>query len=96
MSGELDRMRTELERLIAELYEGERKILVHGEGAPDARVMLVGEAPGEQETLQGRDGALLGYGTAGDGNGTLQKGFLTGKFHHIRTLPLLWVWSDVL
>lgn len=54
MSGELDRMRTELERLIAELYEGERKILVHGEGAPEARVMLVGEAPGEQETLQGR------------------------------------------
>ena len=54
MSGELDRMRAELERLIAELYEGERKILVHGEGAPDARVMLVGEAPGEQETLQGR------------------------------------------
>lgn len=54
MSGELDRMRAELERLIAELYEGERKILVHGEGAPEARVMLVGEAPGEQETLQGR------------------------------------------
>ena len=54
MSGELDRMRAELERLIAELYEGERKILVHGEGEIGARVMLVGEAPGEQETLQGR------------------------------------------
>ena len=53
MSGELDRMREELNRLIAELYEGEKKILVHGEGRIGARVMLVGEAPGEQETLQG-------------------------------------------
>ena len=54
MSGGLERMREELNRLIAELYEGEKKILVHGEGEIGARVMLVGEAPGEQETLQGR------------------------------------------
>ena len=54
MSCELDRMREELNRLIADLYEGEKKILVHGEGEIGARVMLVGEAPGEQETLQGR------------------------------------------
>ena len=54
MNGELDRMREELNRLIAELYEGEKKILVHGEGEIGAQVMLVGEAPGEQETLQGR------------------------------------------
>ena len=54
MSGERDRRREELTRLIAELYEGEKKILVHGEGEIGARVMLVGEAPGEQETLQGR------------------------------------------
>ena len=54
MSGELDRMREELNRLIADLYEGEKKILVHGEGEIGARVMLVGEAPGDQETLQGR------------------------------------------
>ena len=54
MSGELDRMREELNRLIANLYEGEKKILVHGEGEIGARVMLVGEAPGEQETLMGR------------------------------------------
>ena len=53
MSGGLERMREELNRLIAELYEGEKKILVHGEGEIGARVMLVGEAPGEQETLQG-------------------------------------------
>ena len=54
MSGELDIMREELNRLIADLYEGEKKILVHGEGEIGARVMLVGEAPGEQETLMGR------------------------------------------
>ena len=54
MSCELDRMREELNRLIADLYEGEKKILVHGEGEIGARVMLVGEAPGEQETLMGR------------------------------------------
>lgn len=51
---ELEKLRGELEALIAEVYEGERKVLVHGEGRPGARVMLVGEAPGEQETLQKR------------------------------------------
>lgn len=50
----MEKMRGELEKLIEELYEGERKILVHGEGKRGARVMLIGEAPGEQETLQGR------------------------------------------
>lgn len=54
MASELDRLRSELEKLIDELYEGEHRILVHGEGKPGARVMLVGEAPGEQETLQRR------------------------------------------
>ena len=54
MANELEKLRSELEKLIGELYEGEHKILVHGEGAPGARVMLVGEAPGEQETLQRR------------------------------------------
>ena len=54
MATELEKLRDELEKLIVELYEGEHKILVHGEGDPGARVMLVGEAPGEQETLQRR------------------------------------------
>ena len=54
MANELEKLRGELEKLIGELYEGEHKILVHGEGRPGARVMLVGEAPGEQETLQRR------------------------------------------
>ena len=46
--------RAELEKLIQELYPGDRKVLVHGEGADGARVMLIGEAPGEQETLKRR------------------------------------------
>lgn len=50
----MDKLRTELEKLIGEVYEEDRKILVHGEGKPGARVMLIGEAPGEQETLQRR------------------------------------------
>ena len=54
MASELEKLRSELEKLIGELYEGEHKILVHGEGSARARVMLVGEAPGEQETLQRR------------------------------------------
>ena len=54
MANELERLRQELEKLISEVYEGEKKVLVHGEGLPGARVMLIGEAPGEQESLQGR------------------------------------------
>ena len=50
----MEKLRSDLSRFIVEIYEGERKVLVHGEGSIGARVMLVGEAPGEQETLQGR------------------------------------------
>ena len=50
----MERFRAELTAFIQGLYEGERKVLVFGEGAPDARVMMIGEAPGEQETLLGR------------------------------------------
>ena len=52
MISELEKLRSELEKLIGEVYEGECKVLVHGEGRLGARVMLVGEAPGEQETLR--------------------------------------------
>ena len=50
----MERFRSELTRFIDGLYEGDQKVLVHGEGRIGARVMLIGEAPGEQETLQGR------------------------------------------
>ena len=50
----MEKLRQELEKLIREVYAGESKVLVHGEGSINARVMLIGEAPGEQETLQRR------------------------------------------
>ena len=50
----MERFRAELKAFVDELYEGDKKVLVYGEGAIGARVMLIGEAPGEQETLLGR------------------------------------------
>ena len=38
----------------SELYVDEQKKLVFGEGDEQARMVLIGEAPGEQEALQGR------------------------------------------
>ena len=51
MISEMHKLRTELEKLIGDIYAGEKKVLVHGEGEIGARVMLIGEAPGQQETL---------------------------------------------
>ena len=50
----MDRFQSELADFIHKLYEGERKVLVFGEGRVGAPVMMVGEAPGEQESLLGR------------------------------------------
>lgn len=37
-----------------EIYEGNARSLVFGEGSFHSRLMMIGEAPGEQETLKGR------------------------------------------
>ena len=50
----MDAFRGELAAFIRGIYEGEKKILVYGEGDVGAPVMMIGEAPGEQESLQGR------------------------------------------
>ena len=50
----MDRFQRELTAFIRDLYEEERKVLVFGEGRVGAPVMMIGEAPGEQESLQGR------------------------------------------
>lgn len=50
----MERFRAELRAFVDGIYEGEKKVLVYGEGETDARVVMVGEAPGEQETLLGR------------------------------------------
>ena len=50
----MERFRGELKAFVDGLYEGEKKVLVYGDGDPTARVMMIGEAPGEQETLKGQ------------------------------------------
>jgi uracil-DNA glycosylase family 4 len=49
----MDELRADLSALIDSVYEGEKKVLVFGEGANCARVMMIGEAPGEREALEG-------------------------------------------
>ena len=50
----MERFQGELTAFVQKLYEDERKVLVFGEGEVGAPVMMIGEAPGEQESLQGR------------------------------------------
>jgi DNA polymerase len=50
----LVRLRARCVALIEGVYASREKIVVFGEGNPSAGIVLVGEAPGEQETLQGR------------------------------------------
>nr|WP_122012339.1 uracil-DNA glycosylase [Maliibacterium massiliense] len=47
-------LKRECDAFFAQIYQPNRRIIVFGEGNLDADVMLIGEAPGEQETLQGR------------------------------------------
>lgn len=49
-----DRYRQELRAFVAEIWPGRESALVFGEGPARPRLMLVGEAPGEQETLLSR------------------------------------------
>ena len=48
------KLREEMTAFFSELYVGEEKKLVFGDGDERARIVMIGEAPGEQETLQGR------------------------------------------
>ena len=48
------KLRKECTIFFDNLYKTEKKILVFGEGNADARLVLVGEAPGKQETIQRR------------------------------------------
>jgi uracil-DNA glycosylase len=47
-------LKAKCKALIQEVYSSKEKVVVFGEGNPQASLVLVGEAPGEQETLQGR------------------------------------------
>ena len=50
----LNRLNREMAAYFAGLYPGESKVLVFGEGQAGAPLMLIGEAPGQQEALAGR------------------------------------------
>ena len=50
----MDKYKQELRALISGVMPGRENALVFGEGPTSPRLMLIGEAPGEQETLQGR------------------------------------------
>ncbi|MBQ3080639.1 MAG: uracil-DNA glycosylase [Clostridia bacterium] len=50
----MEKFKTEIAAHFAALYEGNARTLVYGEGAFHAKLMMVGEAPGEQETIHGR------------------------------------------
>ena len=48
----MEQFNRNLQAYIDELYPDEKKVLVFGDGDVNARVMMIGEAPGEQESLQ--------------------------------------------
>ena len=50
----LARLQEECAAYFNELYAPDQKVYVFGDGDPQARVMLVGEAPGAQEALLGK------------------------------------------
>lgn len=51
---QLEKLKTECEVFFQDIYKQDKKVLVFGEGNPDANLVLVGEAPGEHETVQQR------------------------------------------
>ena len=50
----MERYKKELQEYIADRLPEKKDVLVFGEGPRQPKLMLIGEAPGEQETLQGR------------------------------------------
>ena len=50
----MEKLHAEMTAFFQKLYVDEQKVLVFGEGPLRARIALIGEAPGEQESLQGR------------------------------------------
>ena len=50
----MENLRAEMTAFYQKLYPDEPKTLVFGEGPVHARLMMIGEAPGEQESLKGR------------------------------------------
>ena len=68
----LEKLKEEIRAMVKEVYPDREWVLVFGEGPAQARLMLVGEAPGEPEAMLGRPfvgkaGKLLDAFIAGTG-----------------------------
>ena len=68
----LEKLKDEIRAMVKVVYPDREWVLVFGEGPAQARLMLVGEAPGEQEAMLGRPfvgkaGKLLDAFIAGTG-----------------------------
>lgn len=68
----MEKLKEEIRAMVKEVYPDREWVLVFGEGPAQARLMLVGEAPGEQEAMLGRPfvgkaGKLLDAFIAGTG-----------------------------
>ena len=68
----LEKLKDEIRAMVKEVYPDREWVLVFGEGPAQARLMLVGEAPGEQAAMLGRPfvgkaGKLLDAFIAGTG-----------------------------
>jgi len=50
----MERLNREYSLYFKDIYKNQNKVLVYGEGNLDAKLALVGEAPGRHETVQGR------------------------------------------
>jgi len=50
----MERLNREYTLYFKDIYKNQKKELVYGEGNLAAKIVLVGEAPGRQETVQGR------------------------------------------
>lgn len=50
----MEKFRVEMAEHFRTVYEGNQKTLVFGDGKTESRLVLVGEAPGEQETVEGK------------------------------------------
>lgn len=66
--------RETLKALIAGVMPGRENALVFGEGPQNPKLMLIGEAPGEQESLQGRPVCRQGREESGSFSGTGRAG----------------------
>ena len=53
-SEDIKKFNLEMTDFINALYDDGGKVLVYGDGRVQAKIMLIGEAPGEHETIQGR------------------------------------------